>query len=231
MVPRCAETSPTKLPVIVFGHGLFGNVVDSLDSNLVERVAEENCVVIVGTNFIGLSSTDFSTVIFSANDLNRASRMVDKLAQAIVNFMSLTRQVRGPMANAPFFQVDGVSIIDPERVYYFGASLGGIMGTVFMSYEPTIKSGVLGVPGGPWALLFERSLAWPALRSAVQSSYEEPYVYPVVVALLGFLLDPYDPVKFEHADGFAAVGHRREDADAVGAVFEARPFAWQVHRP
>ena len=35
--------------------------------------------------------------------------------------------------------------------------------------------------------------------------------------------------EFEHADGFSAVGHRREQAGAVRAVFDARPSGWRAH--
>lgn len=194
LVPRCAETATTKLPVVVFGHGLFGEAKGYLDGGLIQKVANENCAVFVGTDFIGLSSADFTTVVFSVNDLNLALRMVEKLPQGIVNFMALVRMMRGPLGQAPFFQVNGQSIIDPDRIYYFGASLGGIMGGVFMSYEPTIERGVLGVPGAPWSLLYERSLAWPALRSALQSAYQERFLYANLIAIMGFMMDPYDPI-------------------------------------
>jgi poly(3-hydroxybutyrate) depolymerase len=65
-------------------------------------------------------------------------------------------------------------VLDPERVYYFGASLGGIMGSVLMAYDPFIERGVLGVPGGAWSLLLECSYAWNALQAIATLAYEAP---------------------------------------------------------
>jgi hypothetical protein len=44
---------------------------------------------------------------------------------------------------------DGVPDLDPSRIYYFGYSLGGNYGAVFLSAEPSIRAGVLVAPGGP----------------------------------------------------------------------------------
>jgi pimeloyl-ACP methyl ester carboxylesterase len=44
---------------------------------------------------------------------------------------------------------DGVSDLDPSRIYYFGHSLGGNYGAVFLSAEPNVRAGVLAAPGGP----------------------------------------------------------------------------------
>jgi hypothetical protein len=100
------------------------------------------------------------------------------------------------MANAPEFKLDGTgpSVIDPARTYYIGGSLGGIMGNVFMAYDPNITKGVLAVPGGNWSLLFERSNAWHLLMGAAQGAYEDPEVYQLNIAFLGMGMEPYDPI-------------------------------------
>lgn len=43
----------------------------------------------------------------------------------------------------------GSASLDANRIYMFGQSSGGIIGTVFMGIEPDIKAGVPTVPGGP----------------------------------------------------------------------------------
>jgi pimeloyl-ACP methyl ester carboxylesterase len=46
--------------------------------------------------------------------------------------------------------VDGDEIpdLDPSRVYYFGHSLGGIYGTLFLAVEPSVHAGVPNAAGG-----------------------------------------------------------------------------------
>jgi hypothetical protein len=102
------------------------------------------------------------------------------------------------MAEAPEFQIDGESVIDPTRIYYYGASLGGIMGNVYMAYEPLITRGALGVPGGSWTLLFERSLAWSPLQGAIGGAYEDPMHYELITAFLGMGLEKFDPITTSH---------------------------------
>ena len=44
---------------------------------------------------------------------------------------------------------DGQRDLDSSRMYYFGISYGGAMGTVFMAVEPNVRAGVLAVPADP----------------------------------------------------------------------------------
>jgi hypothetical protein len=193
VIPRCVETT-RPVPVIVFGHGLFGNGADSLDDGFLQEVANRHCVVFVAGDFLGLTNRNFAAVAFAVNDLNRGEAMVDKLGQGVIDFMALTRMVRGPMHDAPEFQYMGEPVIDPTRINYYGASLGGIMGNTFMAYEPTITRGALGVPGGSWSLLFERSIAWLPLQVAISGAYPDPMLAELITAFLGMALERFDPI-------------------------------------
>ncbi|MSP17268.1 MAG: hypothetical protein EXR73_11795 [Myxococcales bacterium] len=193
IVPACA-VGRGPVPVLVFGHGLFGNGFGYLDSEFLQRVVNDNCVVCVAGDFIGLSKNDFATAAFAVNDINKFPNLIDKLGQGVINFMALSRVVRGPMAQSPLFQIDGEVTIDPTKVYYYGASLGGIMGNVFMAYEPKVFKGALGVPGGNWTLNFERSLAWPPLQIALQAAYPGFVLDQELIALVGMLWDRFDPI-------------------------------------
>jgi hypothetical protein len=90
--------------------------------------------------------------------------------------------------------VNGQSVIDPAHTYYVGGSLGGIMGNVFMAYDPNITRGLLAVPGGVWSMLIERSNAWHLLQGAVLGSYTDPQVYELDIALFGMAFEPYDAI-------------------------------------
>ncbi|RMH38508.1 MAG: hypothetical protein D6689_19420 [Deltaproteobacteria bacterium] len=199
VIPQCVQTAELPVPVIVFGHGLFGNAQDYIDDRFLQQVAQDNCVVIVGGDFIGLTDRQVAAVAYAMNDLNKGAGISEKLQQSIINFIALARIVRGPFRTSDEFKVDGAEIIDPERVYYYGASLGGIMGGVYMSYEPDIELGVLGVAGGPWSLLYERSLAWPPLRVAMKGAYDRnPFDYQQNIALMGWAFEKIDPIATAH---------------------------------
>jgi hypothetical protein len=160
----------------------------------VQNVAIDECAVIILGNWIGLTSAQLQLAPLAANDMNKASAISEKLAQAIIDFTALETLVRGPMASAPEFQYMGQPVIDPAHTYYVGASLGAIMGNTLMAYDPNLTKAVLAVAGGDWSLLFERSNAWTLLEGAVQSAYADPAVYQPLISLLGMAMEPYDPI-------------------------------------
>jgi hypothetical protein len=195
VIPTCVTTRPLPIPTIIFGHGLFGSSEEYLSDDFVIKLANDNCLNIIAGDFIGLTSRQFALAPLSVNDLNRGPQIVEKLGQSIIDFIALESVTRGPMANAPEFKFNGQSVIDPARTYYVGGSLGGIMGNVFMAYDPNITKGVLAVPGGNWSMLFERSTAWHLLLGAAQGAYEDPEVYQLNLAMgLGMGFEPYDPM-------------------------------------
>lgn len=195
IIPACVATQPLPRPTIVFGHGLFGSSEEYLSDNFVIDLAQDQCFVIVAGDFIGLTSAQLALAPLAVNDLNRGPQIVEKLAQAVIDFIALESITRGPMATSPEFQFNGTPVIDPARTYYVGGSLGGIMGNTFMAYDPNITKGVLAVPGGNWSMLFERSTAWTLLMGAAQGAYEDPELYQLNLAIsLGMGFEPYDPM-------------------------------------
>lgn len=196
IIPECVTRPETQfpIPVIVFGHGLFGSGADYLDDDLVQQIANQFCFVVVAGDFIGLSMDQLPMVANIANDLNLVPRLTDKLGQSIINFIALSYMTRAVFPSDPMFQYQDQQLIDTSQIFYLGGSLGGIMGNAFMAYEPYIEKGVLGVPGGAWGLLFERSLAWGALSIVAQSAYRDWTVHALLPVLLGMLMEPVDPI-------------------------------------
>ena len=83
--------------------------------------------------------------------------------------------------------------IDRDRIGYAGGSMGGILGSLFVSVEPRIKAAVIVVGGGNLPLMIKtsRHYATPAIRARLKElgiSYEQ----------LGEILAPIDPINFIH---------------------------------
>jgi hypothetical protein len=193
-IPACVTSEPLPIPVVVFGHGLFGSAEGYITDTFLQEIANDNCVVVVAGDWIGLTERQITSAALSANDLNRSHALVEKLGQAVINFIALEHLVRGPLAEAPEFQFEGDPIIDTSQVYYLGASLGGIMGGTFMAYDPYIERGALGVPGAAWSLLIERSFAWAPLQVASIGAYEDQYEYQLLISFLAFSMERWDPI-------------------------------------
>jgi hypothetical protein len=164
---------PNGWPVAIFGHGATG----SKDIRLFLFAAEmaEHGIATIGINAVGHGSGPLSTLTVTPTsgapitfpsggrgvDLNGdggigadegisavAPRAIvnnrDGARQTVVDWMQLVREIEVGM------DVDGDTVpdLDPARLYYFGQSMGGIQGTIFLAIEPSVQAGVPNVPGG-----------------------------------------------------------------------------------
>jgi hypothetical protein len=83
----------------------------------------------------GVSALPPATIVSSTDGLN----------QTVVDLMQLVREIQVGVD----VDGDGHPDLDASRISYFGQSFGGIYGTEFMGAEPSVRTGVLNVPGGP----------------------------------------------------------------------------------
>ncbi len=85
-----------------------------------------------------------STEGSSADGVRNIIGSRDALRQTTIDLMQLIRQIEAGV------DVDGDGSVDlsRQRIYYSGQSFGGIYGTILMGTEPSLKAGVLNVPGG-----------------------------------------------------------------------------------
>ena len=77
----------------------------------------------------------------------------DGIQQTVADLMQVVRMIQGGVD----VENTGSASLDANRIYMFGQSLGGIVGTVFMGIEPDIKAGVPVVAGGTLADAFRLS--------------------------------------------------------------------------
>ena len=198
MVPRSAMTRG-PLPLLQFGHGLLGSAVGELGSametdNYMQHFINEQGFVVIATNWTGLSFADITTAIHALSDFNYLPAITDPLQQSLVNALVLFRTGRAQFGDHAAFQVAGHAAFDPTRAYYYGISLGGIMGTSVMGYSTDLTRGVLNVPGGNWGLLLQRSSNF-ALYSLAFNDYDNTAEQQVLFNLAQSLFDTADSIN------------------------------------
>jgi hypothetical protein len=76
---------------------------------------------------------------------HRLIGVTDGLRQTVVDLMQLVRVMHVGVD----VDGDGIPDLDPTRISYYGHSLGGIYGTVFLAVEPAVRVGVLNAAGAP----------------------------------------------------------------------------------
>jgi hypothetical protein len=196
-IPQCAKAATRSLPLVTFGHGLFGNALETMARPDLQQAADEQCAVFIGTDWIGLSSFDIPNIRkFLASDLNNTNIVTDRLQQAHVNTLVMTRLVLTEIRKDPAMAIGGRAVVTGDEVYYFGVSNGGIQGTTFMALTPDIERAVLTVPGCEWTLLIYRSTDFNGLKPLLNSLYSDPLDAQVVIASTQSEWDYTDPATF-----------------------------------
>ena len=196
-IPQCAATASGPIPVLVYGHGLFGTAPDELATPYQKQLGNHLCMVQIGTDWLGLASYDFVTL---ANDVltnfNNLHIITDRLQQAHVNAQVLARLVLTRMKDDPALQLTGRPVTDGAQVYYYGISDGGIQGGTFMALSEDVTRGALGVPGCEWSLLMFRSSQFLALQTVLGGVLPDPMDQEILLAMMQPEFDFTDPASF-----------------------------------
>src|SRR5262249_53881166 len=64
--------------------------------------------------------------------------------QTVIDWMELVHTIQAGVD----VDGDGVTDLDPSRIYQFGNSTGGNMGTLLLAVEPSVRAGVFNGTGG-----------------------------------------------------------------------------------
>jgi len=196
-IPACATNATSPLPVMVYGHGLFGDAQMELDTSYQRQLGQDLCMVQIGTNWIGLSQADLATIAGTVfPDFNQLHIITDRLQQAHINAQVLTRLVLQRIKDDPALALNGTPVIDGSTAYYFGISNGGIQGGTYMALSEDVTRGALNVPGAEWSLLMFRSFDFAQLVSLLNVVLPDALDQQILVTLFQPEFDFTDPAGF-----------------------------------
>jgi hypothetical protein len=197
-IPACVEMAPGPVPVMIYGHGLFGSAQSEMDSSYQREIIDRLCMVQIGTDWLGLSRLDRDYVIANVlGDFNNLAQLTDRLQQAHVNFAYLSHLIAiGAFDELSELHVRGQKSYDKARIYYYGISNGGIQGATALALSPHISRGALNVPGGFWSRMMWRSANFADLAKFLAAAYPDPFDRQLLVAASQALWDYSDPATY-----------------------------------
>jgi hypothetical protein len=190
-------------PLVVFGPGLgadldisrrIAEITTPLDVVTVaidapahgrHPIADPACMAEIcrTTDFFGVDLAGRTIDLFVARDHFRESTY-DKL--------QLIELLRG----APDLDGDATPDLDPTRIAYFAASLGGIMGSEFLALSPDVSAGLLNVPGGRIASIMDEGQATAVLVRSLTPAGTTPSDRARLFPLVQTLLERGDPANY-----------------------------------
>lgn len=194
------NAAPGTVPVVVFGHGIFGSPQRYFDGRSgpdFPTIAQDGGMILVGVPWRGLSRSDLGLATGVAADIKRIPELTSLLLQSQVSVRQLVDAlVQGDLLDDPvFLGADGQSLPRRGRVDYLGVSLGGIQGTLMVGMGAPVENAVLHVPGGMWSTMLERSSNFPPLESRLVNVVPDPADRQVLYAWSQLYWDYADPMS------------------------------------
>jgi hypothetical protein len=179
-------------PAAVLGHGLFmtgssfvplvslalGPLLELQDLDPIELIGG-------GTDWRGLSGQDLGFIGSVLVDLNKIAALPDRLRQGQLNALVLGRLMKsgGFNRHAAFQTPSGLGVFatPTDELYYFGISLGGIMGLMHAALSPDIVAAGIDEGAINFSLLLQRSTQAVAFEEVYEGT---GIVDPLHIALL-----------------------------------------------
>ena len=195
-IPRSTVAGGVANPArpSVYGHGLFGAGTEVNAGHL--RAFSNNANIMFGaTDWIGMSDDDVRHVVRMVAELSGFPILVDRLQQAMINFVFLGRLFMADdgFVSRPEFQLDGVPLIDRSELYYYGISQGGIQGGTYLAISPDTSRGVLGVGAINYSFLLRRSIDFTPFQVVLNLNYLDELDRALLYPLLQMLWDRAEP--------------------------------------
>ncbi|HYD50144.1 MAG TPA: hypothetical protein VEB21_17425, partial [Terriglobales bacterium] len=195
-IPRSTMVDGVANPArpSLYGHGLFGSRNEANAGHL--RAFSNRVNIMFGsTDWIGMSDPDVRYVTRMIPDLSGFPILVDRMQQAMINFILLGRLFLADdgFVTHPAFQLNGEELIDRQELYYYGLSQGSIAGAMFMALTPDLTRGVLGVGSTNYSFLLHRSRDFSPFQAVLYLNYFNELDRALLVPLMQHLWDRGEP--------------------------------------
>lgn len=197
-IPHVAYQSDTPMGVMQYGHGFLGAKTEA-DNGWLREMAARFGFLVLAADMQGMTSTTSGIWIRNlAADAGRIPLLSEEPMQGVMNHLALVRLVKGRFLEEADERLrrEGAPLYDPARVYYYGNSQGGTMGTLVMSMTTDMPRGVLGVPGCAYPFLLQRSTVFVGFTGILQNVLARREELSVVLGLLGTGFNRLDPLTY-----------------------------------
>ena len=180
LVPNAAQNARP----LIFGHGLLGGAEAVLP---LAPLAVAGSFVACATDWSGMAAEDIPNVLDLSRDLSKFPTLADRNQQGFLNFMFLGRL----MVHAQGFDAhpEFGGRIDTTRLFYAGASQGGILGGALTAVAPDFERSALIVPAMNFSVLLARSTQFGRFADVLYPSYPDQIERALINSMVQLLWD------------------------------------------
>lgn len=196
-IPKSVAARPEGAPparLVQFGHGFFGMRTEVED--VVLGIANERGFAVVATDWWGMSEADKGPVADQiAADLPNGLAFCDRVHQAMANQLALG-EAASALAALPEAAFDGVASFEPAARYFYGISMGHILGGTFLGLAPRIERAALSVGGADFSLIMFRARPFLGFLAFVQLGLPDALDQQKFTTFAQLELDRIDPLTY-----------------------------------
>jgi len=200
LIPRSvAALGPDDPParLIQFGHGFFGVRFKDSDLGELDPLLDQYKFVFVAVDWWGMSSDDALFLVEAiAVRPSEVLKFTDRVHQGMVNSIAMIYAAQGPLLQQPELQIGPQPLYDPDNIYFYGNSLGGILGGTYAALSPNIERLVLGVGGAGMTFIMFRSGSCIELIGLIQTYIPDTLDTQKFSALMQTTFDRMDPITY-----------------------------------
>lgn len=208
-LPRVAKKG--SVPVAISGHGL------GMFKELEFRPAISNAKMGIATIAIdhpnhGVRSVEDGGFILFSLAPRFVPQQVGMMVQSSVDHMALLKAIQtsigeldilpkrfwGPLFTTNMRGGDGIPDLDTSRIFYQGTSLGGVLGSAFISLAPDLKGAFLRISGVGVTSILAGSSLWDPLFSRLEPPEATGAEALLLKAAMQHELDYGDGINFVH---------------------------------
>eukprot|EP01084_Bolivina_argentea_P226894 383196_1 len=201
VIPHSVANGTKQAKFIQYGHGLFDGIFEIM-MGVTQPIWDEWGYVVGGVNWLGMCFEDITTITnIITNNLTNFAAIPDRLHQGMLDALFYQQLLISEnfLNDERIWDFDGRNILPQEhQSKYWGISLGGIMGSVFMSLSTNITHGVCNVPGFPFELLLPRSTDFDQFKEILKVRYKNNLDILLVYSMSQLLYNRITPSGYLH---------------------------------
>lgn len=177
-------------PVAIYAHGTGGSYHSFLNDGTATRLAAQGIAVISMDQVLNAVRDPANNPDFDFFNVQNPQAARYNTLQGAADDFSLLRLARG-------IDFDGVTF-DPDKIYFFGHSQGGLTGPPFLAAEPEVKGAVLSGAGAVLYLSLLTKTQPVDIASIVASAVRDPNLdeNDPILAILQMWVERSDPANY-----------------------------------
>lgn len=198
LIPKVVADASPVVPVrtLQFGHGFFGGIGE-FEGGYVRDFLERTHMVGIGIEWWGMATGDLATVITDImTNTGQTLRFTDRVHQGMANQIAVTYALKTTLADLDELKVDGTLVYDPEEIYYYGISQGGILGGTYMALTPHVSRATFSVGACSFPFMMMRSSNFVQFLGLIEMVLPDFLDQQKFVGLIPTVFERVDPITY-----------------------------------